>query len=176
METVELWPLSQGEIDDKPDRFVDAAFALGPELQHDSGETRSDYIDRIVRGGFPVAVARTGSRRERFLDSYVADIVNRDVIQLSEIERGPQMRALIRLVAARSGQLLVPGALGSELGLPQPTVKRYLALLEEVFLIRRIPAWSEPQLKGGRNGKGRDGGFRHRRESAGIGCRQPPPA
>jgi len=29
----------------------------------------------------------------------VADIVNRDVIQLSEIERGPQMRALIRLVA-----------------------------------------------------------------------------
>jgi predicted AAA+ superfamily ATPase len=142
METVELWPLSQGEIDDKPDRFVDAAFALGPQLQHDSEETRSDYIDRIVRGGFPVAVARTGSRRERFLDSYVADIVNRDVIQLSEIERGPQMRALIRLVAARSGQLLVPGALGSELGLPQPTVKRYLALLEEVFLIKRIPAWS----------------------------------
>jgi len=142
METVELWPLSQGEIDDKPDGFVDAAFALGPELQHDSEETRSDYIDRIVRGGFPVALARTGSRRERFLDSYVADIVNRDVIQLSEIERGPQMRALIRLAAARSGQLLVPGALGSELGLPQPTVKRYLALLEEVFLIKRIPAWS----------------------------------
>lgn len=52
------------------------------------------------------------------------------------------MRALIRLVAARSGQLLVPGALGSELSLPQPTVKRYLALLEEVFLIKRIPAWS----------------------------------
>lgn len=37
METVELWPLSQREIDDKPDRFVDAAFALGPDLQHDSG-------------------------------------------------------------------------------------------------------------------------------------------
>jgi uncharacterized protein len=113
METVELWPLSQGEIDGKPDRFVDAAFALGPQLRNDSGDTRSDYIDRVVRGGFPVAVARTGSRRERFFDSYVADIVNRDVIQLSEIERGPQMRALIRLVAARSGQLLdgqVPGA------------------------------------------------------------------
>jgi uncharacterized protein len=42
METVELWPLSQGEIDDKPDRFVDAAFALGPQLQHDSEETRPD--------------------------------------------------------------------------------------------------------------------------------------
>src|SRR5439155_10023598 len=67
---------------------------------------------------------------------------NRDVIQLSEIERGPEMRALTRLVAARSGQLLVPGTLGNELGLPQPTVSRYLGLLEEVFLIKRIPAWS----------------------------------
>jgi 5-methylcytosine-specific restriction endonuclease McrA len=63
METVELWPLSQGEIDDKPDRFVDAAFALGPELRHDSAETRLGYIDRVVRGGFPVALARAGARR-----------------------------------------------------------------------------------------------------------------
>lgn len=54
----------------------------------------------------------------------------------------PEMRALTRLVAARSGQLLVPGALGNELDLPQPTIKRYLGLLEEVFLIKRIPAWS----------------------------------
>jgi predicted AAA+ superfamily ATPase len=142
METIELWPLSQGEIDEAPDGFVDAVFSVGSELHHHSVATRADYIDRIVRGGFPEAVARSGRRRERFFDSYVSDLVNRDVIQLSQIERGPEMRALIRLVAARSGQLLVPGALGSQLGLPQPTVKRYLGLLGEVFLIKRIPAWS----------------------------------
>jgi uncharacterized protein len=142
METIELWPLSQGEIDQLPDGFIDAAFEFGPELDHSSDVNRAGYVDRVVRGGFPESVARQGARRERFLDSYVADIVNRDVIQLSEIERGPEMRALIRLVAARSGQLLVPGALGGELGLTQPTVKRYLGLLEEVFLIKRLPAWS----------------------------------
>ncbi|GAA1145105.1 ATP-binding protein [Kribbella jejuensis] len=142
METIELWPLSQGEIGEQPDGFVDAVFALGPELRHSSTETRPGYIERITRGGFPEAVARTARRRERFFDSYVADLINRDVLQLSEIERGPEMRALTRLVAARSGQLLVPGALGNDLGLPQPTVKRYLGLLEEVFLIKRIPAWS----------------------------------
>jgi uncharacterized protein len=142
METIELWPLSQGEIDGSPDGFVDSIFEAGPELNHTSSEDRRAYIDRVVRGGFPESIARSGSRRERFLDSYVADIVNRDVVQLSEIERGGEMRTLTRLVAARSGQLLVPGALGSALGLPQPTVKRYLGLLEEVFLIKQIPAWS----------------------------------
>jgi predicted AAA+ superfamily ATPase len=142
METVELWPLSQGEIDEAPDGFIDAVFELGSGLVHSSGESRGSYIERVVRGGFPEAIARQGARRERFLDSYVADIVNRDVIQLSEIERGAEMRALTRLVAARSGQLLVPGSLASHLGLAQPTVRRYLSLLEEVFLIKRIPAWS----------------------------------
>lgn len=142
METIELWPLSQGEIDGKPDNFVDAIFDAGPALRHTSAESRTGYVERIVRGGFPEAVSRTARRRERFFDNYVADIINRDVIQLSEIERGPEMRKLAHLVAARSGQLLVAGRLGNDLGLPQPTVKRYLTLLEEVFLIKRIPAWS----------------------------------
>lgn len=142
METIELWPLSQGEMTGRPDGFVDAIFALGPELRHTSTETRAGYVDRVVRGGFPEAITRPARRRERFFDSYVSDLINRDVIQLSEIARGAEMRALTRLLAARSGQLLVPSAVGNELGLSQPTVNRYLTLLEEVFLIKRIPAWS----------------------------------
>lgn len=142
METIELWPLSQGEIDVRRDRFVDAAFTLGPDLRHESEETRNGYIDRIVRGGFPEAVARTERRRQRFLDAYVADLINRDVLQVSQIEHVPQLRTLTRLVAARSAQTLTVAALAGELRLPQPTVARYLSLLEEVYLIKRIPAWS----------------------------------
>ena len=143
METIELWPFSQGEIDGTPDGFIDAIFSEGTELRHTSAVSRAEYADRIVRGGFPEAVARTNpQRRQRFHDSYVADLVARDVAQLSEIERGPQMRALIRLLAARSGQILVAAAVGSEASLSQATVLRYLSLLEEVFLIKRIPAWS----------------------------------
>lgn len=142
IETIELWPLSQGEIDETPDGFIDAVFAAGTKFRHSSELQRNEYISRLVRGGFPEAVAREGRRRETFFDNYVADLINRDVMQLSEIERGPQMRALVRLLAARSGGLLVPGSIASDLGLPQTTVARYLGLLEEVFLIKRIPAWS----------------------------------
>jgi uncharacterized protein len=145
-ETIELWPLAQGEIDGTADRFVDAVFASGEHgeaLTHESAVTRQEYAERIVRGGFPEALARTNPRRrERFFDSYLADLVTRDVSQLSEIERTAEMRALIRLLAARSGQLLVVNTVGSEARLPASTVHRYLALLEEVFLVKRIPAWS----------------------------------
>ncbi|MGQ0774755.1 MAG: DUF4143 domain-containing protein [Pseudonocardiales bacterium] len=97
-------------------------------------------------GVHPPVSARSAAvaarRRERFLDSYVADLISRDVSQLSEIERTNEMRALIRLLAARSGQLLVASALGNDVRLTHRTVGRYLDLLEEVFLIKRIPAWS----------------------------------
>jgi len=143
IEAIELWPFSQGEIDGTPDRFVDAIFEQGEALTHESAISRQEYAERVTRGGFPEALARTNPRRrERFFDSYLADLIARDVSQVSEIERTAEMRALIRLLAARSGQLLVAATVGSDAGLPASTVYRYLGLLEEVFLIKRIPAWS----------------------------------
>ncbi|MDR1356008.1 MAG: ATP-binding protein [Propionibacteriaceae bacterium] len=143
METIELWPLSQGEIDQTGQRsFIDVLFSHGTQLHFTSVDTRHSYIERLVRGGFPEAVARADRRRTVFHNSYVADLVNRDVMQVAQIERSVQLRQLIRLIAARSGQLLVPAHLSKETGLPVTTIRRYLVLLEEVFLIKRIPAWS----------------------------------
>src|SRR5262249_14866364 len=42
METIELWPFSQGEIDRTTDSFIDAAFTLGPGLHHESTVSRAD--------------------------------------------------------------------------------------------------------------------------------------
>ena len=143
METIELWPFSQGEIDSTPDGFVDTAFDLGPEIRHESAVTRAEYADRLVRGGLPEAVARADPRRRgRFLDSYVQNLIDRDVRQLTEIERAPQLATLIRLLAARTGHLVAPGSLESDLRISRPTVARYMRLLEGVFLIKRIPGWS----------------------------------
>lgn len=78
---------------------------------------RADYAERVVRGGFPESMARTQARRrEQFLHSYVADLISRDVNQLSEIERTGEIRAFIRLLATRSGQLLVASALAATSG------------------------------------------------------------
>jgi len=143
METIELWPFSQGEIDRTADSFIDAAFTLGPELRHESTVSRADYADRIVRGGLPEAVARADPRRRgRFFDAYVQNLIDRQVTQLGEIDRTAQLKGLLNLLAARSGQLVAAGSLESDLQISRPTVARYMSLLEEIFLIKRIPGWS----------------------------------
>ncbi|MCL1898249.1 MAG: ATP-binding protein, partial [Micrococcales bacterium] len=142
METIELWPLSQGEIDNQPDGLVDALFRFGPEIRYKSKQTRTNYIHRVARGGFPEVIGRESKRLRRFHTNYVADLINRDVIQLSAIEKGQQMRALVNLLAGRSGQILSAHNLANGLALAASTIKHYLSLLEEVYLIKRIPAWS----------------------------------
>ncbi|MEV6634027.1 ATP-binding protein [Actinoplanes sp. NPDC051470] len=143
METVELWPFSQGELDGQPDGFVDAIFTLGPELRHESTVTRAGYAARIVRGGLPEATSRDDAkRRRRFLDAYVQSLIERDVRQLSDIHHKGELRKLVRLLAARSATIIAANALESALGLSRSTIARYLQALEEIFLIKRIPGWS----------------------------------
>jgi len=143
-ETIELWPLSQGEIDSAADGLVDAVFRLdGNVRMPPCSLTKRDYVARALRGGYPEAVRRDpGRRRARFFDSYVTDLVSRDVQQISDIERPAEMRRLLSVVAARMGTLAVVQSMANDIALPRQTLSRYLDLLELIFVIKRIPAWS----------------------------------
>jgi predicted AAA+ superfamily ATPase len=142
MEIIELWPFSQGEIDATDDAFVDAAFHLGPQLHRESDNRKRDYLERVTRGGFPEAVARSPRRRAAFFESYLTNLIERDVVELSVIERRGDLRRLLGLLAGRSGGLLVQSTVATASGLARTTLNRYLELLSMVFLIKQIPAWS----------------------------------
>src|SRR5262249_43794356 len=121
-ETIELWPLSQGEIDDAADGFVDAAFVQGADLRGAASDLhRTDSLARLARGGYPEAVRRdTPRRRERFFDGYLADIIGRDVRQVADIGRVADMRRLIALLAGQTGGLLNVNRLASQLTVSAP--------------------------------------------------------
>ncbi|HEX8867640.1 MAG TPA: ATP-binding protein, partial [Lentzea sp.] len=143
-ETVELWPLSQGEIDGASDGFADAAFAEGAGLRAEPSELRrKDYLARAARGGYPEALRRNSSRRQsRFFENYLADLMARDVKQVADIDRASDMRKLVSLLAAQTTGLLSFNRLAGDLAVSMPTVKRYVDILETVYLVRTVPAWS----------------------------------
>jgi uncharacterized protein len=147
METIELWPFSQGEIDGRDERFIDRVFgdewtAALPGGRSLGDELRDGYIERALRGGFPEALRRTAGRRAKFFDAYVDDLIDRDVIQLAEIERRSELRRLLRLLAGSIAQPLNVERIASEVGLPATSTERYISLLEEVFLIKRVDGWA----------------------------------
>lgn len=142
METVELWPFSQGEIDGTAERFIDRVFADEPELPGAGRATREEYAERVSRGGFPEAARRDERRRAKFFEAYLNDLIDRDVRQLAELQRRGHLMGLARALAGRAAAPLKGEGIASDAGLPATTVERYLTLFEEVFLVKRIPPWT----------------------------------
>jgi uncharacterized protein len=142
---VDLWPLSQGEIEGTSDRFIDRAFA-DPQSIVGFKPTilkRPQVFARIVRGGLPEAVlANSVADRSDFLKSYVRSLTSKDVRDLADLEHVGQLDRIIRLLAARTATELNVTDLARELGIPQSTFRRYLPLFETTYIHHTIPAWS----------------------------------
>ncbi len=143
MEILTLWPLSQGEIAGAREGFIDAAFSAGswPAVPPVS-LTRRALVQAILAGGYPEAVARTdANRRAAWFNSYLTTIIERDIRHLAAIEGLTQMPRLLTLLAAQTGGLLNVAGLSRDLGWTQPTLARYLTLLQATHLYRPLPAW-----------------------------------
>jgi predicted AAA+ superfamily ATPase len=142
METLELWPFSQGEIDGLPDGFVDAIFEDQVRFAGVGQTPRDELVERVTRGGFPEATRRDEGRRAKFFAAYAHDLVERDVSQLADLRKRESLHLLLRAVAHLPAQFLKVDRLASDSQVPASSVERYLALFEEVFFLKRIPAWS----------------------------------
>lgn len=141
MEVLTLWPLSQAEIEGAAESFVDRAFTAA-RSPSSPGESRDTLSRRIVAGGFPEVVLRQPARRPAWFRSYVTTILQRTVRDIADIERAHELPRLLSVLAARTGTLLNIADLSRTLAIPQTTLQRYAALLQNAFLIHLVPAWT----------------------------------
>lgn len=110
---------------------------------------REDWKALAVRGGFPTPAVHMSGQRERqiWFDGYIRTYLERDVQSLSNISSLPDFRRLMRAICLRLGQLVNQSELGRDVGMPQPTVHRYLNLLETSFVLVRLPAFASNRTK-----------------------------
>lgn len=141
MEVLNLWSLAQSEIERQPLSMIDRLFS--GQLPDKCRFERENFITRLSRGGYPEVLSRSSERRrEAWFESYLHTLLLRDVRDLAQIEGLTEMPRLMQLLGTRSGGLLNVAELSRTAGIPQTTLKRYLTLLETLFLVRMVPAWS----------------------------------
>ncbi len=139
-----IWPLSQGEIAGLREEFVerlmdDPASVVGGDR---STTTRADYVERVTAGGLPLSLRRSpGAGRSRWYAGYVRQVIDRDVIDLSKIRQRDRMPRIFARLASQTGQVANISKLSRDADLEQKTAEAYVALLEAVFMIHRLPGW-----------------------------------
>jgi predicted AAA+ superfamily ATPase len=145
MEVITLWPFSQGEIEGVREGFIDAVFSAKlPGLKPlEKWDERKEVRRRALNGGFPEVLARSDAgRRDAWYGSYLTTLLQRDVRDLSRIEDMTVIPRLLTILAARTGSLLNTADMARNAGIAQTTLKRYLNLLQTLFLFLELPAWS----------------------------------
>lgn len=136
-----LWPFSQGELKDHKETFIDTVFSN--QVPNSATNFKWEEICNIlVKGGFPEILKRNSSRRlGEWFKSYLISILQKDIRDLANIENLIIIPRLLELLANRAANLLNFADVSRVSGITATTLKRYMALLETVFLIVLLPAW-----------------------------------
>ncbi len=145
---VDLWPFTQGEIEGRTntgDRIIDRLFeptnnfaATAPTVL-----SRRDVFRRVCVGGFPESVAAASSRdRTEFFADYVRTVSQRDITEMGRLAERVELETVLRLLAERTASLLNAANLSKAAGISDDSMRRYLPLVETIFLTYRLPPFA----------------------------------
>lgn len=144
LHVITLWPLSQGERDGVRETFAERLLTAPGTLAtyEPSRTTRAEYVERMLVGGFPLAIGRTSTAgRNRWFDDYLELVLQRDVADLSRIRQREKMPRLLGRLGAQLGQVLNVARAAGDVALEPSVAEDYVRLLEAVFIVYRLPAW-----------------------------------
>lgn len=149
---VTLRPMSLNESGEGTGSVSMKALFEGEKPAAMGGPDLTEYVDLIVRGGWPALIGQPVEAAYDYLTSYLADLSLVDLPQM-DVRTDPQrMAALMRAVArnvateastaklAREAEIQ-PGTVENA-GMSQITARRYLDALVRVFVLEEQPAWS----------------------------------
>jgi hypothetical protein len=143
LEVITLLPFAQAELAGTPGNLLDRLFDSAGLPGVVSPLVGDDLMACVLQGGYPEALRRTSaSRRQAWLQDYVALILDRDVRDIANIDQLDRMPRLLDVLAAHAGQLVNHSSYGAALGLTTPTAQKYVGILERLFLLRQVPPWS----------------------------------
>lgn len=147
VETIRMLPLARAEIAGKAPSFLDRLFA--GTLQDDRKAIIGDeLIELALLGGYPEVISRESERRRQdWAHAYLTSVLTRDLRDIANIEKLTELPKFVRLLAEHSGQLVNYSQLGGSINVSHKTGQRYVALLEQIFLVSTLQPWYTNTLK-----------------------------
>jgi uncharacterized protein len=95
-----------------------------------------------LRGGFPdSALANTDNTSLKWRQDFIRTYLERDIPQLGPRIPAETLRRFWSMLAHNQGELLNAAKLAAALGVDGKTVARYLDLLVDLLLVRRLKPW-----------------------------------
>ncbi|MGE5303536.1 MAG: ATP-binding protein [Alphaproteobacteria bacterium] len=143
-----LSPMTLGEMEQHSAPDLLGKLFQGEGLPEGMVAPTMDPLPLLARGFMPPLLTLSGQEAvTRWWEGYVATYLERDLRQISQIESLTDFRRLMEAVALRNGLMLNQTEVGRDIGLSQPTVHRYLNILEATCLLDRLSTFARNRTK-----------------------------
>ncbi len=142
MEVINLMPLSQGEIYNHEEQFIDTIFGKKQLKSPQKSLTKKALYTRVIMGGYPSVQNLTVEDQEAWMRNYLNLILQRDIKDLAQIEKITELPNLLKILAVRASNLLNVAEVARDSKISAKTVHRYIALLETIFMVNLKQTWS----------------------------------
>lgn len=96
---------------------------------------------RLIYGFYPEVINRAGNEKE-VLNELIADYLYKDVFSLKEVRKPDVLEKLVKALAFQIGNQVSFRELANTIQADKETVEKYIYLLEEAFIIFRLPSFS----------------------------------
>jgi uncharacterized protein len=140
---VHLLGLSQAEIVGRSSvPFLPTKAILAAKRKGTERGSLAEAFAAIQRGSLPALLA--GEDRpevEQYYSSYVQTYLQRDIKDLSQVGDELAFLRFLTAVAARTGQMLQYSDLARDIGISQPTAKKWLSLLITSGIVTLVEPW-----------------------------------
>ena len=105
-----------------------------------AGRLSGDIDEIMFRGMYP-RIHDKGIPPMNFFPSLIQTYIERDVRLIRNIPDADLFRRFLHVMAARSGQVINHTELGISLGISQPTLKAWISILKESYIIFSLPPY-----------------------------------
>lgn len=106
------------------------------------------YVELILRSGFPEAALRLSeAARQRWLESYIDQLLTRDVEQVDAGRDPARLRRYFEAYALSTAGVVEDKAIYDAAGIDRKTALAYEALLTNLLVVEALPAWTTNHLK-----------------------------
>ena len=149
MARLELLPLSVAELAGTRRNIVDYLLAGAFTDAPAASTTREDIASLVLRGGYPELQSKSPRGKRAWYRSYMEGRLYKDFETL-HAARGDyfsKLRTLAPWLAGASGNLLKYASVANDLELDDRLTKRYVEMLELMYIVRRVSAWRRGRAK-----------------------------
>lgn len=113
------------------------------------------YSEFVRYGGYPKVVLEPNEEKKRqYLLQVIDTYIRKDVRDLAHVDDISKFNSMLRVLASQSGQLLDMSSLSRETTISFPTLQKYLNILEETLVLKRVTPYSKsPSVEISKNPK-----------------------